>query len=74
MEMVISLAMTLVYCPRLTCIYEGWQYHRLVDFQISVKSDSIPLPDICTKSTKTHWLWQFWQLPQHQYALVSKDR
>ena len=48
MEMVKSLGMTLVYCPRLTCVSEGWQYHSLVDL-----SDSIPLPDICTKSAKS---------------------
>ena len=30
--MVKSLCMALVYCPGLTCIQEGWQYHSLVDF------------------------------------------
>ena len=48
-EMVKSLGMTLVYCPCLTCIYEGWQYNSIVVFQLSVKSDSIPLPDISAK-------------------------
>ena len=50
MEMVEFLGMTLVDCPGLTCIYEGWQYHSLVDFQLSVKPDSIPPPHICAKS------------------------
>ena len=52
--MVKSLCMTLVYCPGLTCIQEGWQYHSLVDFQLGVKLDSISLPDICTESSKCH--------------------
>ena len=47
MEMVKSLGMTLIYCPGLTCIKEGWQYHSLIYFQLSVKSDSISLPDVC---------------------------
>ena len=50
--MVKSLCMTLVYCPGLTCVQEGWQYHSLVDFQLGVKLDSISLPDICTESSK----------------------
>ena len=54
MEMVKSLCMTLVYCPGLTCIQEGWQYHSLVDFQLGVKLDSISLPDICTESSEYH--------------------
>ena len=52
--MVKSLCMTLVYCPGLTCIQEGWQYHSLVDFQLGVKLDSITLPDICTESSDCH--------------------
>ena len=52
--MVKSLCMTLIYCPGLTCIQEGWQYHSLVNFQLGVKLDSISLPDICTKSSKCH--------------------
>ena len=31
-----SLGMTLVDCPGLTCILDGWQYHSLEDFQFSV--------------------------------------
>ena len=54
MEMVKSLRMTLVYCPGLTCIQDGWQYLSLVDFQLGVKLDSISLPDICTESSKCH--------------------
>ena len=49
-----SLCMTLVYCPGLTCIQEGWQYHSLVDFRLGVKLDSISLSDICTESSKCH--------------------
>ena len=49
MEMVKSLGMTMVYFLGLACIY-----HSLVDFQLGVKSDSIPLQDICTKSAKCH--------------------
>ena len=52
--MVKSLCMTLVYCPCLTCIQEGWQYHSLVDFQLGVRLDSISLPDICTGSSVCH--------------------
>ena len=52
--MVKSLCMTLVYCPGLTCIQEGWQNHSRVDFQIGVKLDSISLPDICTESSERH--------------------
>ena len=52
--MVKSLCMTLEYCPGLTCIQEGWQYHSLVNFQLGVKLDSISLLDICTKSSKCH--------------------
>ena len=52
--MVKSLCMALVYCPGLTCIQEGWQYHSLVDFQLGVKLDSISLPDICTESSECH--------------------
>ena len=48
----LSLCMTLVYCPGLTCIQEGWQYHSLVDFQLGVKLEYISLPDICTESSK----------------------
>ena len=33
---------------------ERWQYHSLVDFQLSVKSDSIPFLDICAKSAKCY--------------------
>ena len=56
MEMVKSLGMALVYRSGLTCIYryEGWQYHSLVDFQLSDKSDSIPFPDICAKSAERY--------------------
>ena len=36
------LGMTLVDCPSLTCILEGWLYHCLVDLQLDVKSVSIP--------------------------------
>ena len=54
MEEVKPLCMKLVYCPGLTCIQEGWQYHSLVDFQLGVKLDSISLPDICTESSKCH--------------------
>ena len=46
--------MTLVYCPGLTCIQEGWQCHRLMDFQLGVKLDSITLPDISTESSEYH--------------------
>ena len=46
--------MTLVYCPGLTCIQEGWQYHSLVDFQLGVNFDSITLPDICVESSEFH--------------------
>ena len=35
--MVKSLCVTLVYCPGLTCIQEGYQYHSLVDFKLGVK-------------------------------------
>ena len=52
--MVKSLCMALVYCPGLTCIQEGWQYHSRVDFQLGVKLDSISLPDICTESSECH--------------------
>ena len=45
--MVKFFGMALVYCPGLTCIYEGWQYNSLVDFQLIIKSDSISFPDIC---------------------------
>ena len=45
--MVKSLAMALVYCPGLI-----YQHHSLVDFQLSVKSDSIPFPDSYAKSAK----------------------
>ena len=50
--MVTFLCMTLVYCPGLTCIQEGWQYHSLVDFQLGVSLDSISLPDIGTESSE----------------------
>ena len=43
--MVKFLGMALVYCPGLTCISEGWQYNSLVDFQLSIKSDSISFQD-----------------------------
>ena len=43
------VAMTLVDRPGLAYIQEGWQYHSLVDFQLSVKSNSIPLQDVCAK-------------------------
>ena len=52
--MVKSLCMTLVYCPGLTCLQEGWQYHSLVDFQLGVKLNSISLPGICSGSSKSH--------------------
>ena len=52
--MVKSLVMTLVYCPGLTCVQEGWKYHSLVDFQLGVKLDSISLPDICKESSQCH--------------------
>ena len=52
--MVKSLCMTLVYCPGLTCIKEGWKYHSLVDVQLNVKLDSISLPDIYTESSECH--------------------
>ena len=45
--MVKFLGIALVYCPGLICILEGWQYHGLVDFQLSIKSDSLSFPDIC---------------------------
>ena len=51
--MIKFLCMSLVYCPGLTCIQEGWQYHILVDFQLGVKLDSVSLPDICTESLKS---------------------
>ena len=54
MDMVTSLGMPLVYCSGLTCMQVGWQYHSIVDFQLNVKSNSIPLPDICAKSAKCH--------------------
>ena len=50
--MVKFLGMALVYCPGLTCIKEGWQYNSLVDFQLSIKSDSISFLDICAKSAE----------------------
>ena len=40
MEMVKSRGMTLVYCPGLVCLTEGWQYHSTVYFQYIVQSDS----------------------------------
>ena len=49
-----SLGMALVYCPGLTCIKEGWQYHNFVEFQLRVKSDSILLLDICAKSAECY--------------------
>ena len=52
--MVKFLGMALVYCPGLTCIYEGWQCNSLVDFQLSIKSDSISFQDICAKSAKCY--------------------
>ena len=52
--MVKFLGMALVYCPALTCIYEGWQFNSLVDFQLSFKSDSISFPDICAKSAECY--------------------
>ena len=52
--MVKSLCKTLVYCPGLTCIQEGWQYHNLVEYLLGVKLDSISLPDICTESSESH--------------------
>ena len=54
MERFKSLCMTLVYCPGLTCKQKSWQYHSLVDFQLGVKLDSIPLPDNCTESSESH--------------------
>ena len=42
--MVKSLCMALVYCPGLTCIQEGWQYHSLVDFQLGVNGRGLQLP------------------------------
>ena len=47
---------TLLYaCETLTVyMYQRCQYHSLVDFQLSVKSDSIPLPDISAKSARCH--------------------
>ena len=53
-EMVKFLGMALLYCPGLTCIYEGWQYYSLVDFHLSIKSDSISFPDFCAKSAKCY--------------------
>ena len=53
-EMVKFLGMALVYCPGHTSIKEGWQYNSLVDFQLSIKSDSISFPDICAKSAKCY--------------------
>ena len=49
-----SLCITLVYYPGLTCIQEGWQYHSLADFQLGVKLDSITLPDICMEYSECH--------------------
>ena len=40
MEMLKSLDMTLVFCPGLTCILEGWQNHSLVDFQLKCQKVS----------------------------------
>ena len=54
--MIKFLGMALVYCPGLECILEGWQYNSLVDFQLSIKSDSISFPDICV----LRWPSQFW--------------
>ena len=54
MGIVKFLCMTLVFCPGLTCIQEGWQYHSLVDFQLGVKLASISLPDLCTESSECH--------------------
>ena len=33
---------------------KGWQYNSLVDFQLSIKSDSILFPDICAKSAECY--------------------
>ena len=52
--MVKSLGMALVYCPGLTCIQEGWQYHSLVNVQLSIKTDPIPFPYISPKSAKCY--------------------
>ena len=52
--MVKFLGMAFVYCPGLTCISAGWQYNSLVDFQLSIKSDSISFPDICAKSAECY--------------------
>ena len=38
-------AMTLIYCPCLTCIQVGWQNHILVNFQLDV---------VCTESSVCH--------------------
>ena len=46
--------MTLVYCPGITFIIEGWQNHSLVDSQVGVKLDSISPPNICTESSESH--------------------
>ena len=54
MEIIKFLCMSLVNCPGLTCIQEGWQYHSLVDFHLGVKLDSISLPDICTESSECY--------------------
>ena len=60
--MVKFLGMALVFCPGLTCIQEGWQYNGLVDFQLSIKSDSISFPDIflCEVCRMLRWPSQFW--------------
>ena len=52
--MVKFLGMALVYYPGLTCMKEGWQYNSLVDFQLSIKTDSISFPDICAKSAECY--------------------
>ena len=54
MEIVKSLCITLVQCPGLTCIQEGWQYHSHVDFLLGVRLDSISLTDIFAESSECH--------------------
>ena len=42
------------YTVQVSHALESWQYNSLVDFQLSIKSDSISFPDICAKSAKCY--------------------
>ena len=73
MEMIKSLCMTMVYCPGLTCIQEGWQYHRLVDFQLGVKLDSISHLQTFARSLPNATLaFAILAVTHHQYAVLPR--